>query len=57
MRMDASLEQMERHFGIEHQRFVTPLETRIPDLNREKWGWQRKGDEKELIATDVDMIK
>jgi len=55
--MDASLEQMEKHFGIEHQRFVIPLETRSPELSREKRGWQRKGDEKELVATDVDMIK
>jgi hypothetical protein len=57
MHMDASLEQIERHFGIEHQRFVIPLETRSPELSREKWGWQRKGGEKDLVATDVDKIK
>jgi hypothetical protein len=55
--MDASLEQMEKHFGIEHQRFVIPLETRSPELSRDKRGWQRKGDEKELVATDMDIIK
>jgi len=57
MHLDASLEQMEKHFGIEHQQFVIPLETRSPELSREKRGGQRKGDEKELVATDVDMIK